>query len=92
MTTLNVRSLHAPRTWGLPNLGALVSAVLDVFAEEPLPQNNPLWKAKNIFITPHVGGPVPHYTQLLTEIFIDNLKRFLAGQPLATVVDKAKGY
>ena len=72
--------------------GTIRAAALDVFAEEPLPQNNPLWKAKNIFITPHVGGPVPHYTQLLTEIFIDNLKRFLAGQPLATVVDKAKGY
>lgn len=72
--------------------GTIRAAALDVFVEEPLPKNNPLWKTKNIFITPHVGGPVPHYNHLLTEIFIDNLKRFLAGQPLATVVDKGKGY
>ena len=72
--------------------GSIRAAALDVFIEEPLPGNHPFWKTKNLYITPHVGGPVPHYNHLLTEIFIDNLKRFLAGQPLATVVDKVKGY
>lgn len=72
--------------------GIIRAAALDVFVEEPLPKTHPFWKMKNIFITPHVGGPVPHYNHLLTEIFIDNLKRFLAGQPLATIVDKEKGY
>jgi phosphoglycerate dehydrogenase-like enzyme len=72
--------------------GTIKAAALDVFEEEPLPKDHPLWKTKNIFITPHVGGPIPHYNHLLTEIFIENLKRSLAGRPLATVVDKAKGY
>jgi phosphoglycerate dehydrogenase-like enzyme len=72
--------------------GTIKAAALDTFEEEPLPKDNPLWNAKNIFITPHVGGPIPHYYHLLTEIFIDNLKRFLDGAPLLTVVDKAKGY
>ncbi len=74
------------------NKGTIKAAALDTFEEEPLPKNNPLWNTKNIFITPHVGGPIPHYYHLLTEIFIDNLKRYLDGKPFATAVDKAKGY
>jgi phosphoglycerate dehydrogenase-like enzyme len=72
--------------------GTIRAAALDTFEEEPLPKNNPLWTAKNIFITPHIGGPIPHYYHLLTEIFIDNLKRYLGGEPFLTAVDKAKGY
>ncbi|MGA7159506.1 MAG: D-2-hydroxyacid dehydrogenase [Bacteroidota bacterium] len=72
--------------------GTIKAAALDTFEEEPLPRNNPLWNAKNVFITPHIGGPIPHYYHLLTEIFIDNLKRYLSGKPFATAVDKAKGY
>ena len=72
--------------------GILKAAALDTFEEEPLPPENPLWKTKNLFITPHIGGPIPHYSHLLTEIFIDNLRRSLDGRPLGTVVDKAKGY
>ena len=72
--------------------GKIKAAALDTFEEEPLPRSHPLWTAKNIFITPHVGGPVPHYNHLLTEVFLDNLRRYLDGRPLATVVDKVKGY
>ncbi len=72
--------------------GTIKAAALDTFEEEPLPKNNQLWSAKNIFITPHIGGPIPHYYHLLTEIFIDNLKRYLDGHPFLTAVDKAKGY
>ncbi len=72
--------------------GTIKAAALDTFEEEPLPANNPLWKTKNLFITPHIGGPIPHYSHLLTEIFIDNLRRYLDGRPLGTVVDKTKGY
>ena len=72
--------------------GIIKAAALDTFEEEPLPATNPLWKAKNIFITPHVGGPIPHYYHLLTDIFIENLRQHLDGRPLATVVDKEKGY
>ena len=72
--------------------GTIKAAALDIFEEEPLPKNNQLWKAKNIFITPHIGGPIPHYYHLLTEIFIDNLKRYFDSKPFMTAVDKAKGY
>ncbi len=72
--------------------GRIKAAALDTFEEEPLPKNNQLWNAKNIFITPHIGGPIPHYYHLLTEIFIDNLKQYLDGKPFLTAVDKAKGY
>jgi phosphoglycerate dehydrogenase-like enzyme len=72
--------------------GTIKAAALDTFEEEPLPQNHPLWSTKNIFITPHIGGPIPHYYHLLTEIFIENLKRYLDGKPFITAVDKAKGY
>ncbi len=72
--------------------GTIKAAALDTFEEEPLPKNNPLWNARNIFITPHVGGPIPHYFHLLTDIFIDNLKQYLDGRPLLTAVDKSKGY
>ena len=72
--------------------GTIKAAALDTFEEEPLPKNNQLWSARNIFITPHIGGPIPHYYHLLTEIFIENLRLFLDGKPLSTVVDKVKGY
>ena len=72
--------------------GKLKAAALDTFEEEPLPANNPLWHTKNLYITPHIGGPIPHYSHLLTEIFIDNLRRYLDGRPLGTIVDKTKGY
>ena len=72
--------------------GRIKAAALDTFEEEPLPKSHPFWTAKNIFITPHVGGPVPQYNHLLTEVFLDNLRRYLDGRPLATVVDKVKGY
>ena len=72
--------------------GKIKAAALDTFEEEPLPPSHPFWTTKNIFITPHVGGPVPQYNHLLTEVFLDNLQRYLDGRPLATVVDKVKGY
>ena len=72
--------------------GTLKAAALDTFEEEPLPKNNSLWKTKNLFITPHIGGPIPQYNHLLAEIFIDNLRRYLDGRPLGTIVDKTKGY
>jgi len=68
------------------------AAVLDVFDAEPLPKESPLWTLPNVFVTPHVGGPIPHYKGLLTAIFIENLKRFLEGKDFATAVDKSKGY
>jgi phosphoglycerate dehydrogenase-like enzyme len=65
-------------------------AVLDVFAEEPLPAAHPLWALDNAVITPHIAGPsVP---EEIAPIFADNLRRWLAGRRLRHVVDRARGY
>ena len=65
-------------------------AVLDVFATEPLPADHPLWRLDNAVITPHVAGPST--PEELTPVFNRNLARYLAGQPLHHVVDRARGY
>jgi phosphoglycerate dehydrogenase-like enzyme len=72
--------------------GWIAGAGLDAFAEEPLPENSPLWDMKNVLITPHVGGLTPHYLDRLTNIFCENLKRFLRGENLINIVDKNLGY
>jgi glyoxylate/hydroxypyruvate reductase A len=65
-------------------------AVLDVFTEEPLPRDHPLWGLDNVVITPHVSGPsVP---EEIAPIFADNLRRWLSGRRLRHVVDRRRGY
>jgi len=65
-------------------------AVLDVFPEEPLPPDSPLWACPNLTITPHCSAPsIP---QQIVEIFVANYRHYLAGQPLQGEVDFAKGY
>jgi phosphoglycerate dehydrogenase-like enzyme len=65
-------------------------AVLDVFAEEPLPPEHPLWTLPNAVITPHVAGPST--PDELTPIFNENLARWIEGRPLRHVVDRTRGY
>ena len=72
--------------------GHLAGAGLDVFAQEPLPADSPLWTAPGMIITPHVSGDQPGYMARVTAIFCENLRRYLAGQPLLNVVDPALGY
>jgi phosphoglycerate dehydrogenase-like enzyme len=67
-------------------------AALDVTAEEPLPANSPLWELDNCMITPHTGGISPKLWDRQYIYFTDNLRRFLSGQPLLSVVDKTRGY
>ena len=67
-------------------------AALDVFHEEPLPPNHPLWLLPNVFISPHSAGLTPHYDERAAAIFEENLRRYLAGAALYNVVDKAQGY
>ncbi|MGQ9462618.1 MAG: D-2-hydroxyacid dehydrogenase [Candidatus Fervidibacter sp.] len=74
------------------NLGHLAGAGLDVFEEEPLPPTSPLWRMPNVIITPHVGGLSERTRQRIFERFLDNLRRFLSGEPLLGVVDKEAGY
>lgn len=76
------------------NSGHLGGAALDVTSPEPLPSDNPLWKAKNCFITPHVGGgyTLPQTKVYILEIALANLKAFLAGGKLVNEIDLEKGY
>ena len=72
--------------------GLLNGAGLDVTDPEPLPLDHPLWGLPNVIITPHYSGARPHYLEHANRIFLDNLRRFLAREPLRYVVDKAAGY
>jgi len=72
--------------------GWIAGAGLDTFETEPLPQNSELWNMKNLIITPHVAGSTPYYFERLTNIFCENLNRFIHNKPLINVVDKSIGY
>jgi phosphoglycerate dehydrogenase-like enzyme len=67
-------------------------AVLDVFAQEPLPSDSPLWDLDNVLMTPHTSGDIEGYLDRVYDIFEDNLRRFLAGEPLRNVVHPELGY
>ena len=70
----------------------IAGAVLDVFREEPLPATHPFWKTEGILVLPHIGGGHPERSLAVAEIFADNARRFLAGEPLNAVVERARGY
>ncbi|AXH96540.1 D-2-hydroxyacid dehydrogenase [Ornithinimicrobium avium] len=72
--------------------GSLDGATLDVFATEPLPQDSPLWDAPGLVVSPHMSGDVVGWRDALARQFVDNAHRWLAGEPLANVVDKQRGY
>jgi phosphoglycerate dehydrogenase-like enzyme len=72
--------------------GRIAGAGLDVFETEPLPEDSPLWAMDNVIITSHYAGITPHYDERAMEIFLDNLRRYRAGEPLRNVVDKELGY
>jgi phosphoglycerate dehydrogenase-like enzyme len=68
--------------------GEIAGAGLDVFEQEPLPPDHPLWGMPGVIITPHVAGNGPYLDERRFEIVLDNCRRFLAGEPLRNVVDK----
>jgi phosphoglycerate dehydrogenase-like enzyme len=70
----------------------IAGAVLDVFRQEPLPATDPFWTSENIIVLPHLGGPHPQRDRFVSRLFVENLGRFLDGQPLKEVVDHAAGY
>jgi phosphoglycerate dehydrogenase-like enzyme len=72
--------------------GWIAGAGLDVFAVEPLPASSPLWGIENVIVTAHYAGLTPHYEERAMAIFVDNLRRYVAGEPLLNVVDKQLGY
>lgn len=72
--------------------GQLAGAGLDVFEEEPLPADNPLWEMPNVLISPHVAGLSPHYVERAFTLFKENLRRYIAGEELLNKIDLERGY
>lgn len=73
--------------------GRLGGAVLDVFPEEPLPPDSPLWDTPNLIVTPHCAvDDARAYVPRCLDIFVANLRRYLAGRPLRNRVDVRRGY
>jgi phosphoglycerate dehydrogenase-like enzyme len=70
----------------------LGAAALDVFAEEPLPPGSPYWQMENVLITPHTAAVTEKLWERHYALLSQNLRRYLAGQPLLGLVDKRKGY
>lgn len=67
-------------------------AALDVFEQEPLPADSPLWALDNLLITPHTAGLTARLWDRQYELISENLRRYLEHRPLLAVVDKRKGY
>jgi phosphoglycerate dehydrogenase-like enzyme len=72
--------------------GVIAGAALDVFEEEPLPAENPLWRMPGVLVSPHRAGDHEGWEGDVVALFVDNLRRFVAGEPLRNVVDVELGY
>ncbi len=72
--------------------GQLAGAGLDVTYTEPCPPESPLWEQQNVILTSHSAGSSQHIRRRAMQLFIDNLHRYVKGEPLVNVVDKQKGY
>lgn len=74
------------------NSGQLGGAALDVFSEEPLPAESPLWNHPKIIITPHLAGYSPNMMNQVITLFIENLKRYVNQEELYNLIDLQQGY
>lgn len=72
--------------------GSIRGAGLDVFENEPLAADSPLWAMPNVMITAHYSGLTPNYDARAFEILLDNLHRYRSGEPMRNIVNKALGY
>ena len=72
--------------------GRIRGAALDVYETEPLPPGHPFYRLENVLLSPHCADHTPGFCELDMEFFIQNLQRFLKGEPLRNVVDKEAGY
>ncbi len=70
----------------------IAGAGLDVFEHEPLPSDSELWRLDNVIIAPHVSAATPHYDDRATDLFCENLRRYLRGEALLNEVDRGRGY
>jgi phosphoglycerate dehydrogenase-like enzyme len=72
--------------------GQIAGAALDVYPEEPLPKDNPLWKIPTVILTPHIAGVSQEYNSRAVDLFTENLKRYLDGEQLLNLIDLQRGY
>ncbi|MEW6333612.1 MAG: D-2-hydroxyacid dehydrogenase [Thermodesulfobacteriota bacterium] len=72
--------------------GSIAGAGLDVFVQEPLPAESPFYNLPNVIFSPHISGYIPDYERRATDLFCENLRRYLGGEPFLHEVDKGKGY
>jgi phosphoglycerate dehydrogenase-like enzyme len=72
--------------------GRLAGACLDVFEEEPLPADSPLWDLDNVIVSPHSASTIAEENEVLVDLFLDNLGRYLDGRPRRNVYDRVAGY
>ncbi len=70
----------------------IAGAVLDVFPQEPLPADNPLWRLPNVIITPHIAGVNKNYEMHAATMFAENLRRYIDGAAIYNRFDPEKGY
>jgi phosphoglycerate dehydrogenase-like enzyme len=71
---------------------SIAGAALDVFVDEPLPADSPLWSMRNVIVSPHISGDLPDWEALVVRVFVDNARRFAAGEPLRNLVDTGAGF
>ena len=72
--------------------GQIAGAGLDVFETEPLPADHPLWRMENVILTPHIAGYGTQIADRHLQVVLDNVARFVRGETLRNVVDKARWY
>ena len=70
----------------------IAGAALDVFAQEPPPAGHPFYGLDNVILSPHVSGFLPSYDEKCSVLFAENLRRYLAGEPMLNLVDRGRGY
>lgn len=85
------RLIEEPALVAALEAGSLAGAALDVFEVEPLPEESPLWTLPNVIVTPHSAGTNPGNQERATEIFLDNLARYVRGEPLRNEVIPTPG-
>ena len=86
------RIAHEPSLLRALREAWIAGAYLDVFEAEPLPMDHPLWDMDNVFIVPHDSHSSPYIGDRVVDIFCDNLRRYVDGEPLLHVCDPERGY
>ena len=86
------RIAHEPSLLRALREAWMAGAYLDVFEAEPLPADHPLWDMENVFIVPHDSHSSPYIGDRVVDIFCENLRRYVDGEPLLHVCDPERGY